>query len=169
MAAITVSFKRNHRVNFDRLKDATLSVGWFGGIRYEDGTPVARVAEWNEFGAIAGGKYKIPARPFMRPVAHGKASQINSAANVIFKTGIINNQSAEKMLGQLAELVIELIQQQIDATVLPQNSPVTLHGGWLKTSGGIPFHVDKKRGRHPLINTGFMRDSIDYQVEVNGD
>lgn len=39
-----------------------LQVGWFDGVNYDDGTPVAGIAALNEFGSKT-----APARPFMRP------------------------------------------------------------------------------------------------------
>lgn len=167
MAALTFKFRRNHKIDFSKMKDGKVRVGWFPGIRYDNGLSVAQVARWNEYGAIAGGRYVIPSRPFMRPVAHGKRTDIVNTGRVLFKQGLRNGYTTEQIMGQWGEYILELIQQQIDATLLPKNSDVTLRGGWLRTASGVPFHVDKKRGTHPLINTGFMRDSIDYQVEVN--
>lgn len=55
----------------DKLKQAKekLQVGWFDGVNYGDGVPVAGIAALNEFGSKT-----APARPFMRPaIADNKA------------------------------------------------------------------------------------------------
>jgi hypothetical protein len=45
---------------------ASLEVGFLEGAIYSDGTPVASVAFWNEFGH--GGNFPAPPRPFFRPM-----------------------------------------------------------------------------------------------------
>ena len=45
------------------IKDARVRVGWFEDSKYDDNTPVALVAFWQEYGTKRG----IPERPFMRP------------------------------------------------------------------------------------------------------
>ena len=43
-----------------------VDVGFFSTATYPDGTPVAAVAAWNEFGTQRGGRPHIPERPFFR-------------------------------------------------------------------------------------------------------
>lgn len=45
------------------VKDARVRVGWFEDSKYDDNTPIALVAYFQEYGTARG----IPQRPFMRP------------------------------------------------------------------------------------------------------
>lgn len=152
------------KYNPKMLKSATVRVGWFGGIRYEDGLPVAQVAKWQEYGT-PDAKYPIKARPFMRPVLHGQGNQMREHLRKIYSKALKDNKNTMDVLGRFGEYVTSQIRQSIRMTVTPANRPVTLEGGWLKSSGGIPFYVEPKRGNHPLIDTGFMVSSITYQLE----
>lgn len=147
----------------NKLKEGIVRVGWFSGIRYEDGLPVAQVARWQEFGT--GGKYPIPPRPFMRPVLHGRGNEMREKLQKAYSKALKDNQNTMIVLGRFGEYLTSQIRQSIRMTVNPPNSPVTLHGGWLRTERGVPFHVEGKRGNHPLIDTGFMIDSLTYQIE----
>lgn len=44
-------------------KKTKLTAGFYKGAKYEDGTPVAQVAAWNNFGTIENGGFTLP-RPF---------------------------------------------------------------------------------------------------------
>lgn len=159
---MTVRVRRKKR-NLDQLREGVVRIGWFAGVRYEDGLSVAQVAQWQEYGT--GGKYAIPARPFMRPVLHAGQTVLKERLRVLYSTALSNNTNTITALSTFGEFVLEKIQSQIDATISPPNAPITLQGGWLRTSKGVPFFVKPKRGSHPLVDTGFMRDSISYQTE----
>lgn len=150
--------------NPDNIKSGRVRIGWFSGIRYENGVPVAQVAHWQEF-KTPGARYPIPARPFMRPVLHGQGNQLRVKLKTEYAKAIRNNENTEKVLRRFGEFVTSQIRNSIRNTMSPPNSDITLHGGWLRTKGNVPFHVEPKRGNHPLIDTGFMLDSIDYQVQ----
>lgn len=152
------------KFNPDNIKSGRVRIGWFSGTRYDDGIPVAQVARWQEYGT-PDAKYPIKARPFMRPVLHGQGNQLRAKLKTEYAKAIRNNENTQKVLLRFGEYVTSQIRQSIRMTVTPANRPVTLEGGWLKSSGGIPFYVEPKRGNHPLIDTGFMLDSIDYQVQ----
>lgn len=153
------------RIDIDKIKDGIVRVGFFQGMRYEDGTPVAAVARYNEFGAVAGGRYYIPPRPFMRPALHANYNALNDRLRRLYRQALKDGTSTTSALSLFGEYAVEKVKSQIDATIAPANSPITLHGGWLRTSNGVPFYVEPKRGSHPLKDTGFMQDSVSYQVE----
>lgn len=153
------------KINTTKLREGIVRVGWFEGMRYEDGTTVAAVARFNEYGALAAGKYYIPPRPFMRPALHQHKLQLNARLRQLYSRALKDGTSTTQALEQFGEFVAELVRSQIDLTMTPANSPVTIHGGWLRTAGGVPFHVEPKRGTHPLKDTGFMQDSITYKTE----
>ena len=108
MAKVKVTVKRTGGRKLERfLREAgrggvsSVAVGFFSDAKYQDGTPVAAVAAWNEFGTK-----NIPERPFFRQAIAG------------MEDGIAN-----------------IIKARI---------------------GG---------GENPLIHTGFMHDSVTWQVQ----
>lgn len=155
---------RRSRYDINKLKCGIVRVGWFSGYRYEDGTPVAAVAQWNEFGT-PNAKYPIPARPFMRPMFHTQGDQMREHLRVIYRRALKENRNTMDVLGRFGEYVTSQIRQSIRLRVSPANRPVTLQGGWLRSKTGIPFYVEPKRGSHPLIDTGYMVSTVTYQLE----
>ena len=130
-----------------------VKVGFFSTAKYQDGTPVAAVAAWNEFGTET-----IPERPFFR---NALAESERGVSNILAK-GI----DTKKMVvddRQLAEWVRMFRERFKTASSLndPPNSPATiaqkrkkLHGK--KGTGG---------GETPLIDTGAMLDAVAWEVE----
>ena len=128
-----------------------VEVGFFESAKYEDGTPVAAVAAIHEFGAK-----NIRERPFFRQAV----TQMQDGVATIVRSGI----DAEKMIvdDQLAHQVgtyaAAAVQESITALSHPglaestKRSRVARHG--------------KKRGSNanPLVDTGFMRASVTYEV-----
>ena len=150
MAKAKVTVKRTGGRKLERfLREAGrggvsgVKVGFFSTARYEDGTPVAAVAAWNEFGTK-----NIPERPFFRQAI---AQMEDGIANII-KAGI----KAETMVvdHRLADQVGAYAQGQIQESITalrePPNSPSTIRA---------------KQSSNPLVDTGFMRDSVTWQVE----
>jgi len=133
------------KYNTSQLRDGIVRVGWFEGMRYEDGVPVAQVARWNEYGAG-----RVPARPFMRPVLHGQKQTILENLKFQYQKAIRNNQNTVKVLNLIGEDVKYRIQWQIMATTTPPNAPSTIRA---------------KGFNKPLYDTGFMFNSVAYQVE----
>ena len=131
-----------------------VKVGFFSTAKYQDGTPVAAVAAWNEFGTKT-----IPERPFFRNALAGMEDGI---VNII-KAGIDTEKMVvdDRLAGRVGEYVAGQVQESITALKDPPNAPETvarkrkkLHGK--KGVGG---------GENPLIDTGFMHDSVTWQVE----
>lgn len=145
MPVITAKLSK-HQIDKDKFKDGIVRIGWFNGVRYEDGVPVAMVARVNEFGVPG----RIPARPFMRPVVHGKGPQLVEKLRNEYKQAIKDNRNTAKVLERFGIYVETLVRGQIMATVTPPNSPYTLR---------------HKRGTHPLIDTGFMVETLTHQTE----
>lgn len=154
------------RGKFDpnKLKEGIVRVGWFSGIRYEDGLSVAQVARWQEFGTPYA-KYPIKARPFMRPVLHGRGNEMREKLHKAYSKALKDNQNTMIVLGRFGEYLTSQIRQSIRMTVNPPNRPITVHGGWLKSRSGKSFYVEPKLGNHPLIDTKVMINSLTYQIE----
>lgn len=148
-------------INKDAFRDGKVRVGWFSDLFYEDGVSVAQVAYWNEYGT-----YNIPARPFMRPMLHQNQNAILENLRFKYEQAIKDNRNTMKVLNLVGEDVVARIQSQILATVNPPNAEITLKGGWMKNKKtGRKFYVIPKVGSHPLIDTGVMYQTVNYQTE----
>ena len=161
MAKVKVTVKRTGGKKLQRLlREAGkggvsgVKVGFFSTAKYQDGTPVAAVAAWNEFGTKT-----IPERPFFR---NALAEMEDGIANVI-KAGIDPKKMVvdEQLADRVGLYAAAQVQESITALRDPPNAPETiarkrkkLHGK--KGVGG---------GENPLIDTGFMHDSVTWQVE----
>ena len=115
-------------------------VGIFESAKYEDGTPVAAVAFWNEYGTA-----NIPPRPFFRnTVAAHKDEWPHQAAAILRQNGDVRQTLAlmgEGIKGQIAESIQNLHE--------PPNAPATIR---------------KKGFDKPLIDTGTLWRSIGSEM-----
>ena len=158
-----VEYKKK-KFNANNLREGIVRVGFFAGVEYDDGVPVAKVARWNEFGTKV--EHGIPERPFMRPAVFANKAQLTEKLRSAYKQAIKDNQNTMLVLNTFGEYVVELIKRQIDATYTPENSPITIHGGWLGYKDGRSVYVEGKQGKtHPLKDTGFMQDNVTYKAE----
>lgn len=133
------------RYNTDKLKDGVVRVGWFEGVRYDEGTPVARVARAHEFG------YGVPRRSFIRPVIFRNQSNWRVQLKNAYTSAVANNESTTAVLERFGHHVRGAIQREIWEGHFKPLAPSTI-----KAKGGRT---------KPLIDTGFMANSIAVQVE----
>lgn len=123
----------------------SVKVGFMEGATYPDGTPVAAVAAWNEYGAP---EAKVPSRPFIRNMISEKddewAKRLEGAAKYY-------NYDGEQVLNVMGLTIKEDMQQAIIDFKDPRNADST---------------IAKKGFDKPLIETGHMKDSITYVVDV---
>lgn len=124
-----------------RMSQKEVKIGFMGNATYDDGTPVAAVAFWNEYGTS-----KIPARPFFRNMiaqsSPGWSKMIANAANQMDFDG-------QKVLAFMGEYVANELKMSINEFSTPANAPST---------------IARKGFNKPLIQDGHMRDSITYEV-----
>lgn len=131
-----------------KVEDDGVNVGWFEDQRYDDGTSVAQVARWNEFGTKAG----IPQRPFMRTamVQHEK-DWIEKLKTIVQKEmdkeKSVNIDAALKKFG-------ELVAGDIQETILT--------GGFQPNA---PSTIKRKGHSTPLVDTGVMISSIQARTD----
>lgn len=115
-------------------------VGIFESAKYEDGTPVAAVAFWNEYGTVS-----IPPRPFFRnTIAAHRREWPQQAAAILRQNGDVRQTLAlmgEGIKGQIAESIQNLHE--------PPNAPAT---------------VRKKGFDKPLIDSGTLWRSIGSEI-----
>ena len=120
-----------------------LEVGFFETAKYPDGTPVAAVAAWAEFGTEG-----IPERPYFRQAlenAQRPARQL-LRERVDPKTLVVDNKTA----AALGELVKGEVQRRITELKTPPNAPAT---------------IARKGSSNPLIDKGVLRASATYKVD----
>jgi hypothetical protein len=135
--------------------EGTVKVGFLENATYPDGTPVAAVAFWNEFGSVhrsedEGGVFTLnvtPARPFFRtmidaekPAWGGKVARLAKATH----------NDASKILALMGEDIKGALVRSINDFSTPGNAESTI-----KAKG-----FDK-----PLIRDGIMVNAVDYEVE----
>lgn len=158
----------------------TLRTGFLENATYPDGTSVARVAATHEFGADiphpGGTRYvigsdgmahfvsndfvgpvhgvtkphmiKIPPRPFFRTMIAEKSKDWPRALGALAKN---NDYDIDKTLGQMGEGIKGQLQESIRHLDSPALSPVT---------------VARKGFEKPLVDTGHMMNSVDYEVDT---
>jgi len=139
------------------MKQATVRVGFLENATYPDGTQVSEVAAANEYGHRIGAapeagakddRLSVPPRPFFRNMIAKKKSGWPKALARLLRTSGYNTeyallQAGEGIAGQLRQSISEL------------KSPP------LKQST-----IDRKGFSKPLIDTGHMLNSVDYEVKT---
>ena len=113
----------------------------------EDGTDICDIAAWNELGTV-----HIPARPFLRQSVDDNVSKINSFLQSK-KKDLVRGVSAEQVLKEIGIFQKDLIQEKITEGNFTPNAEST---------------VKKKGSSKPLIDTGRMRQSVNYEIKSKG-
>ena len=163
-----------------------LKVGFLENATYPDGTPVAMVAMINEFGAtiqrdagqitlyrmvnksgtgfLRKGRFVSKSKANFASTHDHAAYEIKIPPRPFFRTMIANNQAswgptAAKLLKQgiqpaeVLNLMGEEIAGQLRASIIA-----------LKTPPNAPSTIRKKGFDDPLIDTGHMLNSVDFEV-----
>lgn len=150
----------------------SVSVGFFPGAKYEDGTPVAGVAAVHEFGI------GVPARPFMRPTIAANAQPGGRWSQAIVQT-LESGKTLEQAAHALGNFARGDIQAAIAAVTSPPLSLLTLQarkhrkdGG--KVTGKTLGELSRARdagppdvsgvSTKPLVDTRIMLPSVQYEV-----
>ena len=130
------------------LAEKEVRVGFQAGkATEEDGTDICDIAAWNELGTV-----HIPARPFLRQSVDDNVSKINSFLQSK-KKDLMRGVSAEQVLKEIGIFQKDLIQEKITEGNFTPNAEST---------------VKKKGSSKPLIDTGRMRQSVNYEIKSKG-
>lgn len=120
----------------------SVSVGFLAGATYPEGTSVAQVAFWNEFGTT-----NTPSRPFFRTMisreSPGWGVLLSGAAKYYEYDGNI-------VLSFMGTKIAEQLQQSIVEWRDPPNAESTIRA---------------KGFNKPLIHTSHMQNSVDFEVK----
>ena len=130
------------------LKELEVRVGFQrGDAQEEDGTDICDVAAFNELGTD-----HIPARPFIRQSVDDNESKINSFLKEEVKD-FAQGKSAEQILKEIGIFQKDLMQDKITSGSFAPNAEST---------------IKKKGSSKPLVDTGRMRQSVNYVIQKKG-
>lgn len=113
----------------------------------ENGTDVCDVAAWNELGTE-----NIPSRPFLRKSVDENEAKINSFMQSQ-KKDLLRGVPADQILKEIGIFQKDLIQEKITEGSYTPNAEST---------------VRKKGSNKPLIDSGRMRQSVNYVITQKG-
>ena len=130
-----------------KLSELEVQVGFQGDQTAEDGTSLAEVAAYNEFGSS-----DTPARPFMKQSFEDHEDELKAACERVNAT-IASGGSVEQALNALGVTVKGLVQTEIVDGDFAENAPST---------------IKKKGSDRPLVDTGTMRQSVNYAIKRRG-
>lgn len=132
---------------------ATFAIGVFaeeGSKEYADGTTIADVAAWNEYGVPG----KIPARPFVGGYLEEKRPAIQELLKRLSAGVAAGKYSAEEAAERAGSTLAGGMKKRIaEGSAFAPNAPST---------------VARKGSSKPLIDTGQLRSAITYEVTFAG-
>lgn len=142
------------------LAQTSMEVGFFSDKTYgpeNDNLPVAQVAFWQERGTYhwATGEEHIPARPFFLTTIDSfkRGRNVSKRLAIAVQMFLIDRMSPIPAMKNLGEFLQKQLQDSIERWSVPPNAKST---------------VDKKGFNNPLIETGFMKDSVAFRVIKRG-
>jgi len=150
-----------------------LRVGFLETAKYPDGTPVAQVAFWDEYGTSSS-----PPRPFFRKTIEGKGPGWGESLGKALKaTGYDADKTltimGEGIKDQVVESIVNLSEPALSPTTvmlrgMRSNKPSLVVTG--KTVGEAAQRVEDGKTNYgasdkPLIDTGVMQRSVDYDTK----
>lgn len=113
----------------------------------DDGTDICDIAAWNELGTE-----NIPSRPFLRMSVDENVDKINNFLQSQ-KAALLSGKDAEQVLKEIGLFQKDLIQEKITEGSFTPNADVT---------------IERKGSSKPLIDTGRMRQSVNYVIQKKG-
>lgn len=127
-----------------KMGEGSVAVGFMEGATYSDGTPVAAVAFWNEFGVPARGQ---PPRPFFRNMIAAESHTWPAKMAALAKA---TDYDGPKVLAAMGDDIKGALQQSINDLQTPQLAEST---------------IERKGFAKPLIDTSQMLNSVTYKVD----
>ena len=132
----------------DDLSGLEVCIGFqHGKASEEDGTDICDIAAWNELGTV-----RMPSRPFLRK----SVDEIKDLIGAFLeekKADLVNGVSAEQVMKEIGLFQKDLIQKKITDGDFVPNAEST---------------VRRKGSSKPLIDTGRLRQSVNYVIRQRG-
>ena len=125
-----------------------VDVGFISHAKYPDGTTVASVAAWNEFGTERKGQTHVPERPYFRNALRGAEPELAEviAENIDPRTMALDATTA----GKMGQHMVGRIERSITTLRAPPNAPAT---------------IKAKGSNNPLVNTRVLVQHVTYRVD----
>lgn len=134
----------------EQLKKLQVRIGFQRGKKkYDDETDMCDVALFNELGTS-----KSPSRPFLRQSVDDNGDKINALCKSIMKNVANGSCTAEEAYKKAGVYIKGLVQEQIKNGEFEANKPST---------------IKKKGSDKPLIDTGQMRQSVNFVICKKGE
>ena len=142
---------RRFLAELEKMKRMEVRVGYQAGEATDDkGVDMCDIAMWNELGTA--GTHPIPSRPFLRQSVDDNEDQIRAfCARQAVK--IARGGTAEEALKKIGIQMKGIVQKTIRDGHFVPNAPSTIR---------------KKGSDKPLIDTGRLRQSVNYHIKPKG-
>ena len=132
----------------EELAEKEVRIGFqHGSAAEENGADICDVAAWNELGTE-----RMPSRPFLRKSVDENEGKINAFLQSK-KKDLIRGASAGQILKEIGVFQKDLIQEKITEGDFVPNAEST---------------VRQKGSSKPLIDSGRMRQSVNYVIQKKG-
>lgn len=151
-------------------------IGFLEGATYPDGTPVAAVAFWDEFGH--GGQFPSPPRSFFRTMIAKEspgwpAKMAALAKSTNFDGAKVLHIMGEDISGALKESIIDTNEPPLSPTTLVLRKRFWSNPGAITASDVIDAQRAAATGQEgasgtqakPLVWTGHLLDSVGFEVK----
>lgn len=130
------------------LADKEVRIGFqHGEASEDDGTDICDIAAWNELGTE-----HIPSRPFLRKSVDENEGKINQFLQAEARS-LASGKTAETLLNEIGNFQKSLVQEKITEGSFAPNAESTIR---------------RKGSSKPLIDTGRMRQSVNYVIKRKG-
>ncbi len=145
---------KKYFAELEKLSKLEVAVGFQEGIEHidrdgnKDGATVAEIAAYNELGTSTS-----PARPFMKQSFENHEKELQASCDQVYKT-LSNGGTTGDALAQLGVYLKGLVQDEI------------VNGGFEPNAAAT---IERKGSSTPLIDSGNMRQSVNYMVRDRTD
>ena len=129
------------------LAELEVRIGYQAGEAEDNGVDMTDIAMWNELGTE-----HAPSRPFMRDSVDKHIPAINHML-MDQKDALLSGRTAKEILNTVGIFQKDLMQTEIEQGEFAANAPAT---------------IKKKGSDKPLIDTGRMKNSVNYQIVKKG-
>lgn len=130
------------------MKNMEVRIGYQAGEAEHDGVDMCEIAMYNELGTV-----HIPSRPFMRNAVDNHVDETVEHLKQWIDKVIHGKMLASELMMNMGMLVKGLIQEEIAKGDFEPNAPETIR---------------RKGSDTPLIDTGAMRESVNYRIVEKG-